>query len=554
MFSDLTKRQVRRGLVLEFNPFQVLAAEISRPHRGVVSVDAAAEFERHDIASLNEWIESRVATRAICGLVPRRGIVQRESLQPRRLPEPGYLADVVEEQQKGRFLSSTPFKVLNPEAWTLRALNAVDGRPLNPDAPVQPAVICGIANEEIQEVQQRLLDEGVLPDRIESGLLSLFGAVYRMMERRGEQRAVAIIVIHQVATTVYILGKEGIHTPNPVFHGFTSIIELARKELGFKEDAEVRSHLQNAHPLLVKYGDKLVRRIGRDLKPVMDSYEMTTGQPVDEVFCAYLPPNLAWLGEPLARVTGRMPMTVDCQAWLSDAAVHAGEDCPPFGPHWLGALSLMADLPEDQGLKPDRVGSDELSYHRPWHLDYRLAAVSAERRAAGRRFLTGAVAVALAIFALGATAWQLYATHTLSVDLRYWETQMVENRKLFDGLTAANAQLQTQSGALRRAYELMAAPFQPSDFMLHLGRTIPPHMRVDRIDTDTTRAAIVGALLQPAEEATATLGRYMEDLRRNQAIGPFFSHIFISSLERKANTDAVLFEITLVLRPLTPTP
>jgi hypothetical protein len=252
MFSDFTKRQPRRGLVLEFNPYQVLAAEVSRPHRGTVVVDATAEFDRDDAAGLNEWIETRASTRAVCGLIPKRGIVQRETLQPRRLAEPGYLAEIVEEQQKGRFLSSTPFKVLNPDVWTLRAINAADGTPLTPDAAVQPAVICGIANEEIQDVQQRLLDEGILPDRIESGLLSLFGSVYRMMERRGEQRAVAIVVIHQVATTVYILGKEGVHTPNPVFHGFTSIVELARKELGFKEDAEVRSHLQSAHPLLVK--------------------------------------------------------------------------------------------------------------------------------------------------------------------------------------------------------------------------------------------------------------------------------------------------------------
>ena len=552
MFSDFAKRPARRSLVLEFNPYQVLAAEISRPHRGVVLVEGAAEFERDDTAGLNEWIESRSSSRAICGLVPRRGIVQRESLQARRLAEPGYIAEVIEEQQRGRFLSATPFKVLNPDAWTLRAVAAADGTPLPADASVHPGVICGIANEEIQEVQQRLLDEGILPDRIESGLLSLFGAVYRHMTRRGEQRAIAIVVIHQVATTVYILGKEGIHTPNPVFHGFTSIVELARKELGFKEDVEVRSHLQGANPLLVKYADKLVRRIGRDLKPVMDSYEMTTGQPVDEVFCAYLPPQLAWIAEPLAISTGRIPMVLDCQEWLPGGGVQVADGCLPFGPHWAGALSLLTHLPEDTALKPDRVGSDELSYHRPWHVDYRLAAVSAERKAAGRRVLTATIAGALALFALVVTAWQLYATHSLSTDLSYWERQMVDNRKLFDDLTAANVSLQSQSEGLRRAFELMASPYQPTDFLLSLGRTVPPHMRVDRIETDGARAAIIGALLQPAEEATATLGRYMEDLRRNPAIGPFFSDIGINSLERKTNTDAVLFEIGLRIKPLTP--
>lgn len=547
MLSTFATRHSRRRLVLEFNPHQVLAAEISHVQRGKVVVEAMAEFPREDSSGLTSWIEDRTWTRVICGLVPRRGIVQRESLHAQRLAEPDYLANAVEEQQKGQFLSATPFKVVKPEDWTLRAVDAISGKRLTGEGAAHPAVICGIVNDEVQDIQHRLLDERLIPERIESGLLSLFGAMFRNGERRGDLRAVAVVVVHQMASAVYILGKEGVHTPTPILHGLGSIEDIARKEFGVKSDAEALRMLHSGDPQVLARAERLVRRIGRDLKPVLDSYEMTTGQPLDEIYCAYLPPSLGWLAEALAKATGRVPTSVDCADWMPGAGVQLAEGLPVPGPHWLGALSLVANLPEPVRLKSKRA-SDELHYHRPWHVDYKLSGMSAERLAASRRFLAGIVAAALLVFAGAMASWQLYANRTLRQDLDYWQSQMAANRGLFDQLTASNTRLQAQSAALKQAYDLMASPYQLSEFIISVGRTIPPRMRVDVIETNDVRAAISGVLFEPAEEATGTLGAYMEGLRRNPAIGPLFSSIAITSLQRKGEGDAVLFEITLRLK------
>lgn len=550
MLSKLSKRSSRRTLVVEFNPYQILAAEIGRPHRGAIALLSMAEFDRADMDGLRAWLEASFDggswVTAICGLVPRRGIVQRESVHPRKLAEPEYLSDLVQEQQKGRFLSSTPFKLLSSETWTLRAVGAIDGAALPEEGSARPALICGMANAELKEVQEHLLEQRLLPDRMEVGLLSFFGAVYGMMERRGDTRAVVIIVIHETATSAYILGKEGVHTPNPVLHGFESIVELARKELGGADDAAVRQRLENPDPELLNHAAKLVRRIGRDLKPVIDSYEMTTGQPVDEILCAYLPPKLGWIAEPLARVTGRTAVVVDTNEWLPTVGLHVAPGGPAFGPHWLGALSLLANLPDAPGKAEKNAGKDN-PYHRPWHVDCKLRIEPADRKLPGRRFITSAIAATLAIFAGAVTLYQLYFSRSLRTDTVYWERQMAENRKLFDELSTANTTLKKQTSLFDAAYGLMGAPYQLSDFLLHLGRTIPPHMRVDQIETNDQRIAISGSLLEPAEEASGTLGRYIQELRRNPAIGPLFSSILITSLQRRTDNDAVLFEITLRL-------
>lgn len=547
MFADLTKRSPRRRLVLEFTPHQVLAAELSRPHRGRLEVESAEEFDRDDVESLRIWLQSRAWTRVVCGIVPRRGIVQRETIDLRRLGEPTYLADLVEEQQRGRFLTATPFKVVNPEAWSLRIVSATDGTAIAANGEASaPALICGVANDELLDVQQRLVDDRLVPERIEAGLLSLFSALYGHMERRGGLRAVAVVVLQEAFSAVYILGKDGVHTPTPIFHGVGSIVELARKELNVRDDGEARRLMEAADPNVLKFADRLVRRVARDLKPVMDSYEMSTGQPLDEVFCAYLPPKLAWLSEPLARVTGRVPMAINCNEWLTTARLQMPHSAS-FGTQWLGALNLMASLHEGSATVNGVEGT-----HRPWHVPFEAPALAAARLASSRRLARTVVVVSLLVVALAATSWQFYVNGTLNSDLRYWEQEITQNRRLFDQLTEDNARLQSQSDTLRRAHGLMAMPFQPTDFIVELGRTVPSRMRIDRIETADTRCTISGSLVEPAEEATATLGRYMEELRQSKAIGRHFSNIAITSLQRQPEGDAVTFEITLRLNLPTP--
>lgn len=542
MFGDLSKRNPRRRLLLEFTPHQVLAAEVSRPHRGRLEILSAEEFDRADDEGLDRWLSARTGSRVICGLVPRRGVMHRELLELDRLGDPSYLANIVEEQQRGQFLTATPFKVVDPEDWTLRAVNALDGAPLPAQGEPCPALVCGMANEELQKVRQQLAAARVTPHRFEASLLSLFGALHGHMERRSGLRAVAIVVLQESFSAVYVLGKEGVHTPNAVQHGIASIVQTVRRELNLLEEDEARDLLEKADPSILRLADRLVRRIGRDLKPLLDAYEMNTGQPLDEVFCAYLPPKLAWLAEPLARATGRVPMAINCHEWLATVRLQL----PPsasFGSQWLGALNLMTGLHQDDGDRAPRFSGD--TSHWPWHIAFEPPALAGEQAARRRHFVTTVIAASLVTVGAAATGWQLHLNGALRLDLQYWEQAIAQNRGLFDQLAADQTKRQLQSLALERAHALMVGAVEPSDFILELGRTVMPQMRIDRIETNDVRATISGAVLEPAAEATVTLGRYMDHLRQKSAIAKTFPHISITSLQRNGATDSVTFEITL---------
>ena len=543
-FPSLFSRTSRRSLLIEINPYQILAAGISRPDQGSAVLECAAEFARDDDAGLRQWLSANFEKQnswvpAICGFVPPAILLQRDSIQPRKLAEPGYLANLVKEQSK----------IENPEAWILHTLSPVEGTPLAPEGIQRPVLIAGVSHANVHEVQQRLLDLRLLPQRLEVGILPLLGVIADFKARRDDKRASVVVIIEQEYTVAYILGKEGVHTPSPVRHGLASIAQAAGREFGLTEAGTMQARLHHADDELLLRATKFVRALGRDLKPLVDSYEMTTGQPVGEIFCAYLPPTLAWIAEPLAQVVGRAHLTMDCQEWLPTVKLQAAGGVPPFGQHWLGALSLVADLP---GPKRDQPPREDARHQGPWHIDCRLSTHLPSNKRIRRRFMTIAVAATLAASALTFTFWQIYVIRSLNADTVSSEQQIAANQKLFDELNQATRALSAGSARLDYAYDLMAAPYPVSDFILNLGRSLPPHMRIERIETNAVGLALSGGLSEPSEQASRTLDHYVDELRHSPAIGPFFASIALTSLQREPNSDALTFEITFRLKPTQP--
>jgi hypothetical protein len=539
-FPDILNRNSRRGLLIEINPYQILAAGIARLDESPITLDCAAEFDRDDDAGLREWLDANFDKQkgwvpVICGFSAPDSLIQRESILPRKLPEPDYLTGLVKEQ----------YKIENPGSWKLQTLSPLEGVPLLPEGTQRPALICGVSHSDVHQMQQRLLDHRLLPYRLEMGILPLLGAISDYKARRNDKRAIVVVSIEQEHTVAYILGKEGVHSPAPVRHGFSSIVQAARKEFGLTDAASVRDRLNQADEELLLRASKFVRAIGRDLKPLVDSYEMTTGQPVGEIYCAYLPPTLAWITEPLAQVVGRTPFTMDCGEWMPTVNLQASNMAVAFGQHWLGALGLLAEFP---GPKPDKAPQEDAPHQGPWHIDCRLSAQLPSDDLVRRRFLTNAIAASLAACVMIFTFWQLYVSGSMRSEIGYWQDQIAGHKKQFAELNLATRKLDTQVAKLDAAYELMGAPYVVSDLVLNFGRTRLPKMSVISITGFPGGVVLRGTLREPSEQATQTLRRYVDDLRRDPAIGPLFASVALISLDRAEGTDTLTFEIACKLK------
>ncbi|MEJ1972733.1 MAG: hypothetical protein WDM96_09815 [Lacunisphaera sp.] len=344
-------RNSRRSLLIEVNPFQILAAGVDRVSGTSITVDCAAEFESTDESGFRQWLAAHFEkpntwVPAIASFIPPEALLQRESLAPRKLAEPNYLPDLVREQ----------YKIDHPENWKIQTLSPLEGELIAPEGTQRPALVAGVSHTDVHFMQQRLLDSRLLPYRLELGILPLLGAISdppRTLGRKARHRRHR----HRAGTHRRLHHRQGGRAhAGAVRHGFSSIVQAARREFDLTHAAEVRERLHHADDELLLRASKFVRAIGRDLKPLVDSYEMTTGQPVGEIFCAYLPPSLSWIAEPLAHVIGRTPFTLDCSAWQTAVKITTTEGVNPLGQHWLGALSLIAELPStamEKAPKPD---------------------------------------------------------------------------------------------------------------------------------------------------------------------------------------------------------
>ncbi len=105
MLSEFFNPSSRRSLLIEINPYQILAAGVVRSDRHGTVVDCAAEFDRADDAGLRQWLDVNFEKQkswvpTICGFTHPEALLRRESIQPRKLAETGYLANLVQEQYK----------------------------------------------------------------------------------------------------------------------------------------------------------------------------------------------------------------------------------------------------------------------------------------------------------------------------------------------------------------------------------------------------------------------------------------------------------------------
>lgn len=184
----------------------------------------------------------------------------------------------------------------------------------------------------------------------------------------------------------------------------------------------------------------------------------------------------------------------------------------------------------------------------PWHVDCRLSAQLPSDDLVRGRFLVNVIAASLASGVLIFTFWQAYVGGSLSTEINYWQEQIAGHRRQFNELKAATKQLETKVARLDEAYNLMIEPYSVSDFVVNLGRMRVPRMTIASINGFAGGVVLRGTLHEPSGPGAQTLRRFVEDLRKDPAIGPLFTTIALVSLDRAEGTDVLTFEIACKLK------
>jgi hypothetical protein len=337
--SRMFNRKERHGVLINLTDHCVQMARLIRMDVRPLTVDTFAEIPIADSGSVARWLDFNFGDRAgkfitaFCGFHPTERIFQRDAITARRLSDREFLPATIAEFAK----------ITSAKAWHVAALNPTDGMPLTPDSHSRSALYLGVPWTAARETQVRLRDWGVRPRRLELGTPVMLGGLTRYASLTGYPHLIAACEIFRNQTQLYLIGKDGIHTPPPLPHGLLSIEEAAMKELSAPDASAARKLLENPTDEIKHHGRRLIRMLSRHLRPAVDYFEMQTGQRIGALFCAHLPERLGWLEQALADAVDLEYFSPDFEKWLPSVGLDAPGHAV-LGPSWIQALSLVAQL------------------------------------------------------------------------------------------------------------------------------------------------------------------------------------------------------------------
>ncbi len=328
-----------KGFCVEIGEYSTFVARLSQPGSPYV-VEELKEFPSADATAIAEWIkgsEGKGSTgyaHATCGVYPTKRLIRRHTMDLKKLKEPAYLSEVYSQQ----------FRV-DPDKYTIQVLNPDDGSDYDlAKATKKEALFCGLPSEEIVALQDKLLEQGIYPERMELGTVATLGGIVSYQNFKQSKSPVLVLEIGEESTQSFILGAEGVDISRPILSGIAAMIPVVQKELGLKDEESAKKLFYSNTFDFTSMGGSLVKKLLKELQSSIGFYEVQTGQSIGCVLCTQLPGSLNWLSTTMAGALGVPTMKMDMLPWLESLNIKLADGVTLGQPEerWVGLFSLIA--------------------------------------------------------------------------------------------------------------------------------------------------------------------------------------------------------------------
>jgi len=341
MFSFATKS---KGFCVEIGEYSTLIARLANAGSPFL-IEELREFPTADSAAISEWLkgtEGKGSTgyaHATCGIYPAKRLVRRHTLDLKRIKDPAYFNEVYAQQ----------FRV-EADKYTIRALNPADGGDFDSTKGNQKEVLfAGLPSDDVISAQDKLLEQGIYPERLELGTLATLGGMINYLKFKQSKSPLLLLEIGDELTQSFIISADGVDISRPIPSGIAAMIPVVQKELGLKDEESARKLFYSNTFDFTSMGGTLVKKLLKELQSSIGFYEVQTGQSIGNVFCTQLPGSLTWLGGTMAGALGVSPLKMDVMPWLESLNIKLADGVAPNPPdeRWAGLFSLIASYNTD---------------------------------------------------------------------------------------------------------------------------------------------------------------------------------------------------------------
>lgn len=338
-----------KGFCVEIGEHSTLMARLSQAEAPFL-VEELKELPSGDPAAITEWLkgtEGKGSTgyaHATCGIYPAKRIVRRHTLDLKKIKEPAYFNEVYTQQFR-----------IEADKYTVRALNPGDGGDFDMSKTTQKEVLfAGLPSEDIIAAQDRLLELGIYPERLELGTLATLGGMVNYLKFKQAKSPLLLLEIGEELTQSFILSADGVDISRPIASGVAAMIPVVQKELGLKDEESAKKLFYSNTFDFTSMGGSLVKKLLKELQASIGFYEVQTGLSIGNVFCTQLPASLGWLSGTMAGALGVTPLKMDMMPWLESLNIKLADGVAPNPPdeRWAGLFALIASYNPTDGVQP----------------------------------------------------------------------------------------------------------------------------------------------------------------------------------------------------------
>ncbi|MBL9201978.1 MAG: hypothetical protein JNL39_15815 [Opitutaceae bacterium] len=330
-----------KGFFVEISEHSVLAARTSSAS-APFEVEALQECAPDDPAALGAML-AQLQTRksptgflhAAVGIYPGTRVVRRQSVEPKRMRESGYFAELCAQQLR-----------IEADKYSLFLVNAADGSEFESTrTPPKEVVVCGLPSEDAAAAQSSLLEARIYPESIELGSVATLGAVVDCLAQSKFKTPVLVLEVESEAMHSFIVTANGVEASRPIPQGLNAMIPIVQKELGLKDEESARRLFYSNTFDFTGMGPTLIKKLLKELQSSIGFYEVQTGQSVGHVVTTQLSPKLQWIETAIATALGIKPLKLDTLPWLESRRITLRENlgANPADTRWLGLFALMAN-------------------------------------------------------------------------------------------------------------------------------------------------------------------------------------------------------------------
>lgn len=342
----IRKNRPENRLFVYFSEYGVWVARWSS--RGVpASLDFARGFPGGDVRVIRPFLEEVGFVRhgnlalATCGFSSNdRFVIKAELDSPGRFRDPQYVSDYLNKNYPLGDSVKQAYVVSSDRGQSLSLGAAAGGREF---------LLCGCQRETALAVQQRCLDYGLYPERLELASISSLAAMIVHLKQSYITTPVLVLDVTVEHTFAVVLDQCAVASTKIIHEGINTWVSKLQELLQLDEASTAKRLLCSDNFDFHEIGVELLKSYLSDVQSIISYYEVASGQAIGHIWVTGIPSHLTWVARVLASTFNIEEVNPCLLDWLESQGIVADPSViAEFDGCLFRLFSLMGNYDEEE--------------------------------------------------------------------------------------------------------------------------------------------------------------------------------------------------------------